>query len=182
MNFSIESLHIRSFEPADVYRVLEIRNSNLLNMVDEDNYPNEVIHEMINRVTAERIISIAEQDNYHITIAEVDWNGTPIIVGCGGLCENKIKEAALKLLFVDRDYQARGIGTKLLNSLEELAKEKTITKLTVEASVLASEYFYPKNGYSIDSEETGSMGKVILMSKELEYQVKVSWLVTALKK
>jgi GNAT superfamily N-acetyltransferase len=54
----------------------------------------------------------------------------------------------ITMLYVDPAFGRRGIGSKILKRLEELAFAQGATRMTVYASINA-ERFYGKNGYSL---------------------------------
>jgi GNAT superfamily N-acetyltransferase len=65
------------------------------------------------------------------------------ILGLGGLTDNKIER-----VYIDPNYQGRGIGRDLVKFLEELAKKRGTRELIVHA-FLNSISFFHKNGYVI---------------------------------
>src|SRR3954452_6809777 len=68
--------------------------------------------------------------------------------------------------YVHPDYQGRGIATKLMDSLENVANTQAHRTLSVQSSVTAKK-FYAKRGFRLVRE--GSFGEepTILMSKDI---------------
>ena len=60
--------------------------------------------------------------------------------------------AKLERMAVKESYRKEGIGSLLIDRLEEFAKSKDLTKIRLHAQVKAQE-FYQKNGYQLSSEE-----------------------------
>ena len=56
----------------------------------------------------------------------------------------------IQCIAVKEDMQGRGIGTKLLNHIEKLGKEKGVEYITLNTGVhrTAAHAFYERNGYS----------------------------------
>ncbi len=63
------------------------------------------------------------------------------------------KKGYLDRLYVHKDYQAKGIGTALINELERFAREKNVICFETYASITAKPFF-EKLGYTVQSENT----------------------------
>ncbi|WP_425287844.1 GNAT family N-acetyltransferase [Oceanobacillus limi] len=50
----------------------------------------------------------------------------------------------MDLLFTHKNFQGKGIATKLLQSLERTARTKGMTPITTEASITAKPFFLAK--------------------------------------
>ena len=72
------------------------------------------------------------------------------VVGCGRLHFNNSEEAQIRYMAVDKDYQGKGIGTKIIAELENIARQNGAKKIIGNARDSALE-FYEKNGFSIES-------------------------------
>jgi len=70
------------------------------------------------------------------------------IVATGRLHFNGEKEGQIKQLAVDESCQKKGLGTKMLQELEKVAKEKGAEEMAIHGreDVLS---FYLKNGYKV---------------------------------
>jgi GNAT superfamily N-acetyltransferase len=53
----------------------------------------------------------------------------------------------IKILWVDKSHRNKGIGSKLLKYVEEVAKEKGATVAMLDTFDFQAEEFYIKNGY-----------------------------------
>ena len=73
------------------------------------------------------------------------------VIGCIGLLPQSEDSAVIKHLFVMPEIKRNGIGTKLLLTLENYAKEKKIKELTLHLGNIKyyyeSRYFYKSKGY-----------------------------------
>ncbi|UCG43206.1 MAG: GNAT family N-acetyltransferase, partial [candidate division WOR-3 bacterium] len=76
----------------------------------------------------------------HTFVLEVDGR----IVGAGGL-----SKATIKRVFVDPEFQHRGLGQLMMARLEEQARERGVTTVDLDAS-LPSKRFYDFLGYQGD--------------------------------
>jgi GNAT superfamily N-acetyltransferase len=80
------------------------------------------------------------------TVAETDFYvcvGGPDIVGFGFLSR---RDAEVGAVFVDPAVQRRGIGRRILSTLEDAAMKAGLTRLRVVAS-LNAESFYASTGF-----------------------------------
>ena len=101
-------------------------------------YTNEQIETIINLRNAELYLAEIETKNIIIFVAEAEAE----IVGFGSIAEGR----AIGDLFVLPDYTRQGIGTLLLEALEQIALQKGVSKLWVMAS-LTAQPFYLSRGY-----------------------------------
>ncbi len=69
-------------------------------------------------------------------------------VGTGRMQINSEEEAQVRSMAVLDTYQGKGIGSLILNHIEQLAKEKRIKHIVLDARENAIN-FYEKNGYTI---------------------------------
>ncbi|MGE5355761.1 MAG: GNAT family N-acetyltransferase [Deltaproteobacteria bacterium] len=89
------------------------------------------------------------------------------IVGFGSVS----MEGYLDLLFVQKDFQRRGIATILINEIEAFTRSKNIDKLTSEVSITAAGFFL-NSGFIIESRQKKKSRNLYLdnfmMSKKLK--------------
>jgi predicted N-acetyltransferase YhbS len=91
-------------------------------------------------------------------VADVDGQ----VIGTVGL-----EDAELVTFFVHPDHQGKGIGARLLDAIEEHARELGITRITVDSS-LTGATFYSRMGYvRTGVEREGTAGTQIGMEKVL---------------
>ncbi len=100
-------------------------------------------------------------------ITKLDWlvasfNGE--IVGTGFLDAEKSEIGAI---FVDPNYQRKGIGIKILRELEQIAKYKKISILYLDATLSAVE-FYKSAGFLPIEKSTCNLGKLVMNSLKMK--------------
>ncbi|QSG13027.1 Acetyltransferase (GNAT) family [Halapricum desulfuricans] len=145
---------IRRFEPTDGDAVLAL---NERAMAAEGTDPEDVpgINDL-RRIESEYLDSGGE-----FLVADLDGD----VVGMGGLTIGD-EVAELFRMRVDPAYQHRGIGSALLDRLEQAARERGATRLLAETArrQQAATEFYPAHGF----EERGrrSFGEYELISFE----------------
>ena len=87
-----------------------------------------------------------------------------------GFCDLEA-DGHLDHLYCHKDWQRRGVGTRLLAGVEAIAREKGITRLTTEASITARPFF-EAHGFHVLQEQTVYVRGVAFtnyrMEKELE--------------
>jgi len=83
----------------------------------------------------------------HVIVAYV--NG--IAVGCGAIKQFDAKSVEVKRMFVSEEFRGRGIARKILNELENWAKELSYTSIVLETSNVQVEAveLYNKSGYAV---------------------------------
>ncbi|TVX94327.1 N-acetyltransferase [Paenibacillus agilis] len=72
------------------------------------------------------------------------------LVGCGSLCQLGQDLVEVRSLGISPGYQGRGIGSMIMDSLMQMAKERELTK------VMALTYevrFFEKNGFTVVEKE-----------------------------
>ena len=69
-------------------------------------------------------------------------------LGTGMLQFNSIEEAQIRYMAVLNNFQTRGIGSKILSTLEDVASEKSISRIILQSRSNAIN-FYKKSGYEV---------------------------------
>lgn len=117
----------------------------------------------LEEVIPEMSVGFAEKERYVYFVAVEESE----ILGVAGLQK---ESGGIGGLFVHPEHMGEGIGSKLLEKLEEKALEEGIDEMTSLASLEAVD-FYSKNGYRpVEEEERDMEGRkirVLKMKKEL---------------
>jgi GNAT superfamily N-acetyltransferase len=127
-------IEIRKFKDKDA-----LAASNLIKrtLFEENSkfYPKSVIEYMCNEFSPEFLIKLSKDRDFLVATEKSKIIGTITIIN-----------DYVGTLFVNPAYHNKGIGTKLMEKIENLAKEKKIQKLRLNSSINAVD-FYEKLGY-----------------------------------
>ena len=146
-------VEIRRAMAGDAEAVYEI----VLRALRETNardYPESVIDRLV-LTLPERVSSKLVE--WHAYVAVVDGR----IVGTGSL-----NGETVRAVFVHPDYHGRGIGTKLMEAVENAANVQSVTTLSVQSSITAQP-FYAKRGFKVIREAFDGEERTIVMSKDI---------------
>ena len=127
-------VRIRRFEPADASAVANLIAETMRSSNVRD-YPRARLEPLITYFNAEKLCHLAEER--YVLVAVVDQ----AIIATAALEGDR-----LVTFFVHPQHQRRGIGTRLLARLEQVAREAEVTTLHVEASLTGAS-FYERHGY-----------------------------------
>lgn len=138
----MQKITIRKFEIKDAEAVsaLIAKTMRTTNVKD---YPAEVIENTISRLTPENIIQRAGWMHFYV-VCEGDT-----IIGCGAIGSywGKLDESSLFNIFVLPEYQGKGVGRKIVETLEQDEFFLRANRIKIPSSITASE-FYRKLGYN----------------------------------
>ena len=96
-----------------------------------------------------------ESHGYHRMI--VDGDDNPIAVG--RLHLTSVDEAQIRYMAVEKAHRGKQLGTLLINSLEEIAREQGIKRLVLHSQE-GSEAFYTKCGYRVTGDAPTLFGSI----------------------
>jgi GNAT superfamily N-acetyltransferase len=117
-------------------------------------YPASVIDRLVS--TLPEAVA-AKLEAWHAFVAVVDGR----IVGTASLDGNRVRA-----VFVDPDHQGRGIGTKLMDAVENAANGQSERSLDLQSSITAQQ-FYAKRGFKFVREAVYGEERAIVMSKDI---------------
>ena len=144
------NINIRPATVEDVDAIANIFVTSIRTLSSAD-YTNEQIETIVNLQNVESYLEEIKTKNIIIFVAETEAE----IVGFGSISKNG---RAISDLFVLPDYTRQGVGTLLLETLEQIALQKGVSKLWVMASLTAQPFYlsrgfrYEKDSALIDSE------------------------------
>jgi len=138
------------------YQEIEELSKLAMKLLSEPNASdnNIIINEENRKYWIEIVSNILSRDRNSIVVAELDSR----IVGYAVFNRNasepfKVKEkwAYISDLYVEKEYRKREIGTKILEYIENLSREKNVKKirLIVWKNNEIAIKFYEKNGFKI---------------------------------
>jgi predicted GNAT family N-acyltransferase len=87
-----------------------------------------------------------EAENISVHLLMMDENGEA--VAAGRLQLNSKDEGQIRSMAVREDMQGKGLGKKIIERIEEIAREKKLKRITLDARINAVK-FYERNGYRV---------------------------------
>ncbi|MBD3328633.1 GNAT family N-acetyltransferase [Candidatus Peregrinibacteria bacterium] len=148
-------IRIRKFRQRDAQE-LSALICNTLRLINIRDYSEETIEKMCIHFSPEKLTKIAKDRVCFVAVNENRIIGTA-----------SLKDNIILTVFVDAEIQGKGIGSKLINKVENLALKNGYKKVKVPSS-LTSVKFYEKLGYSQVEQTDSDFGKNIIMEKCLK--------------
>ncbi|MFB6159507.1 MAG: GNAT family N-acetyltransferase [Candidatus Nanohalobium sp.] len=152
-------MRIRRYQPEDSIGPLISRS---VEDIDPEHYSNEQ-QRHLEEVIPEMNLEFAEKDRYNYFVAVEDDE----IIGVAGY---QSESGTVAGIFVDPELKGSGIGSKLMDRIEEDAQSEGLEEMETLASLEAVE-FYKKNSYKVTEEKKHDIeGKDIgikVMKKQL---------------
>lgn len=135
-------MKIRRFEEKDAKKVSELIVETLRKTNTKD-YSADTIENYVNNFHPENVLKRASWTHFYV--AEEKRN----IIGCGAIGPywDKIDESSLFTIFISPEHQGKGIGRKIIETLEKDEYFLRAKRIEVPASITAVP-FYKKMGYS----------------------------------
>ena len=136
-----DGLVIRRFQEADANEVSALI-AKTLRTTNRKDYSREYIENDIKILTPEYLIQRSQWTHFYV-VCDGD-----IIIGCGAIGPywGKQDESSLFTIFVLPEYQGKGIGRKIIETLEGDEFFLRAKRVEIPASITACE-FYRKMGY-----------------------------------
>lgn len=134
-------MNIRPFEQTDAIAVSElIRNTIRISNVKD--YPIELMERLIESQTPQHVIERASWTHFYVVQQQKK------IIGCGAIGPywGKEDESSLFTIFVLSEYQGKGIGRAIINTLENDVYFLRARRIEIPASITGVP-FYLKMGY-----------------------------------
>ena len=132
---------IRRYEQADAKAVSDLIRTTVAISNSKD-YPPEVVDELIEMETPEHVAERASWTHFYVAEDE------GAVVGCGAIGPfwGKEDESSLFTIFVLPEYQGKGVGRKMIETLEGDEFFLRAKRIEIPASVTGAP-FYEKMGY-----------------------------------
>ena len=132
---------IRRYEQADAKAVSDLIRTTVAISNSKD-YPPEVVDELIEMETPEHVSERASWTHFYVAEDE------GAVVGCGAIGPfwGKEDESSLFTIFVLPEYQGKGVGRKMIETLEGDEFFLRAKRIEIPASVTGAP-FYEKMGY-----------------------------------
>jgi len=134
-------MNVRRFRNEDANELADVIAKTLRTTNSKD-YSPEYIENDISFLTAEKLIERSGWTNLYVVIDENK------IIGCGAIGSywGKEDESSLFTIFVLPEYQGKGIGRKIIKTLEQDEYFLRAKRIEIPSSITALE-FYRKMGY-----------------------------------
>lgn len=135
-------MEIRRFQPKDAEELSAVI-AKTLRITNSKDYPEEYIEENVASHSPDILRKRAEEGHTYVIL-----DGSKII-GCGTIAGywGSITESILLTIFLLPEYQGRGLGKKIIETLEEDEYFLRAKRIEIPASITAVE-FYKKMGYT----------------------------------
>jgi GNAT superfamily N-acetyltransferase len=147
-------MEIRRALPSDAEEISRV----IVRALDETNgpdYPPHVITAVAANFSPERVAEKLAARRAYVAIVDGAIAGTASLDG-----------GVIRSVYVDPTYQGKGIGARLMNVLEGLAREQAVSTLSVPSSITA-EGFYRKLGFVYVRDEFHGDEQTIIMKKDV---------------
>lgn len=134
-------MNIRRFNEQDAVKVSDlIRRTIMISNVRD--YPEELMQELVKSETPENVSGRASWTHFYVVEEGDD------IIGCGAIGPywGKEDESSLFTIFVDPDCQGKGIGRKIIDTLEQDEYALRAKRIEIPASITGVP-FYQMCGY-----------------------------------
>lgn len=133
---------IRRFEETDAQEVSALISTTLM-ITNIKDYSEEDMKILVNRQKPENVLERASWTHYYV-VAEDEK-----IIGCGAIGPywGKEDESSLFSIFVSPEYQGKGVGRKIIETLENDEYFLRAKRIEIPASITAVN-FYLKCGYT----------------------------------
>lgn len=141
MNCLMDDLKIRRFESKDGSEVSKLIERNFLEVNIKD-YSEENMKKLASHYNENKILHIAKNSHMYVAVLKNK------IVGCGAISSffGKDDESILLTIFVLPELQGKGIGKKIIETLEKDEYFLRARRIEVPSSITACD-FYKKMGY-----------------------------------
>ncbi|MBO4637252.1 MAG: GNAT family N-acetyltransferase [Clostridiales bacterium] len=134
-------MEIRRFEEKDAGAVSEVIRTTI-RISNTKDYPPELMDELIKTETAEHVLGRASWTHMYVVTDE------DRIIGCGAIGPywDKKEESSLFTIFVLPEYQGKGVGRLIVETLENDEFGRRARRIEIPASITGLP-FYRKMGY-----------------------------------
>ena len=159
-------IEVRRFKKEDAQEVRNLVVRNFLEVNSKD-YGLAAMEKLAETYDVEKILNLASYAHTYV----FEWNGK--IVGTGSISSfwGSLTESILLTIFVMPEFHGKGIGTKIINTLEQDEFYVRASRVEILASITAAE-FYRKFGYDykngkkeLDEEHHYRLEKIVKAEK-----------------
>ena len=153
-------MRIRKFRHKDAVELARLHR-NTIKHINSRDYPEDIIRIWSGKVSAKRFRDSADKCKRWVAIQDEKLVGFV----------DHTLEGKFWGLYVHKDFQGKGVGTKLLTKAENSLREMGIKKVAVLASISAKQ-FYSNKGYRVKKKHLHQMGNKQMDSYLMEKQLR----------
>ncbi len=135
MQVALKMLEIRPFRPEDAGPAAEVIRVTLRE-VNRKDYPAKIINYMCSVLSPEKMLELARKRVFLVAVAENKVIGTATL-----------ERDYVGSVFVHPTWHHQGVGTRLMQEIEAIARKNGIRQLQLGASITAVN-FYVKLGFA----------------------------------
>ena len=135
-------MFIRRLSNEDATEVSELIRKTI-RISNTKDYPADIMDILIQTETPEHVLERASWTHFYVAVEDGK------IIGCGAIGPywGKTDESSLFTIFIDPDHQGKGIGRKIVDTLENDEFGLRAKRIEIPASITGLP-FYQKLGYS----------------------------------
>ncbi|MFC2133664.1 GNAT family N-acetyltransferase [Bacteroidota bacterium] len=148
-------IRIRKFREGDDWKVSNLCRRCISEINSEDLSEKEVQF-LLDEFSPAGVKNYAQTSSMYVAMLHDE------IAGTGNIMENQIRG-----VFINPDYLGFGIGRKIMNYIEGIAKRKGLKSVYLNSSAYAKD-FYLKLGYKKNKDFNSPVGVMTKMTKKLE--------------
>ncbi len=130
------------YSSSEIAEKLNWSKDKTIRISNTKDYPTELINALIEVETPEHVLERASWTHFYVVLEDDQ------IIGCGAIGPywNREDESSLFTIFVDPDYQKKGMGRKIIDTLENDEFFLRAKRIEIPASITGVP-FYLKMGY-----------------------------------
>ena len=138
---NLENMTVRRFEERDAKAVSDLIRTTV-SISNKKDYPEDLMDQLIEIETPEHVLQRASWTHFYVVLDD------GVIIGCGAIGPywGKEDESSLFTIFVLPDYQGKGVGRLIMETLENDEFFLRAKRIEIPASITGVP-FYLKMGY-----------------------------------
>lgn len=153
-------MYIRNYKPEDCREIINLFYETV-HTVNKRDYTEAQLNVWATKNINSELWNKSFLKNFTVVACEDD-----LIIGFGDITDT----GYLDRLYVHKDYQRKGVATKIVDSLENYAKKSGVSIMSTEASITAKKFFWDK-GYKVIKSQQVKRGNELLKNFVMEKKI-----------
>ncbi|EGT3617281.1 GNAT family N-acetyltransferase [Clostridium perfringens] len=153
-------MYIRNYKPEDCREIINLFYETV-HTVNKRDYTEAQLNVWATKNIDSELWNKSFLKNFTVVACEDD-----LIIGFGDITDT----GYLDRLYVHKDYQRKGVATKIVDSLENYAKKSGVSLMSTEASITAKNFFQGK-GYKVIKSQQVKRGNELLKNFVMEKKI-----------